>query len=198
MSGDVRIVGETEKSVDASSVSAEYRRLYDAHYPRVLAYCTRRVGSNDAPDVAADVFVVAWRRLSAVPDGEEALLWLYGVAFRLVSRHWRSQGRFRQLTLKLGGLEPTAVITPEARLVQLEEYEMALTALSRLRPTDQEVLLLTVWEELSHAQTAVVLGVKVGAVRQRFNRAKRALRREFDRIGGTLPPRVVAQEGGER
>ena len=191
-------MGSAESALSDSPSSAEYRRLYEAHYPSVLAYCTRRVGSNDAADAAAEVFLVAWRRLDAVPDGEDALAWLYGVAYRVISRHWRGQGRFRRLSQKLAGTADTPVITPDARLVQREEYEIVLRALAGLRRTDQEVLLLTVWEELSYPQVAVALGVRVGAARQRFHRAKRALRREFDRIGGTLPPPPVAQEGGER
>jgi RNA polymerase sigma-70 factor (ECF subfamily) len=83
-------------------------------------------------------------------------------------------------------------------VVQRLEYDLALEALGRLRPSDQEVLRLVVWEELSHADVATSLGSSVAAVRQRFHRAKRALLKEFERVGGTVPPPAVAQEGGEQ
>jgi RNA polymerase sigma-70 factor (ECF subfamily) len=66
------------------------RRLYETYHRNVLAYCVRRVGRDDAPDLAAEVFAVAWRRYGAVPEGTESLPWLYGVASRVVSHHWRS------------------------------------------------------------------------------------------------------------
>ena len=72
--------------------SAAYRRVYDACYPQVLAYLVRRVGSQDAADLAAEVFTVAWRRIDDVPSGDGALPWLYGVAYRVVSYHWRARG----------------------------------------------------------------------------------------------------------
>lgn len=33
--------------------------------------------------------MVAWRRLAEVPDGDESLLWLYGVARNVVRNHRR-------------------------------------------------------------------------------------------------------------
>ena len=86
---------------------------------------------------------------------------------------------------------------PEVDVVQREEYEMVLRAVSHLRQVDREVLLLSVWEELSYEQISVALGLTIPAVRQRFHRAKRALLAEFERRGGRLPPPAVAQVRGK-
>lgn len=177
--------------------SETFRLLYERCHPHVLAYCARRVGRDNAVDVAADVFTVAWRRFDAVPRGDESLPWLYGVAYRVVLHHHRSGGRSHRLAKKLALSPGSAVVGPETHLVQSEEYELVIVALARLRRVDQEVLLLSVWEELGHQEIALALGSTVPAIRQRFHRAKRALRREFEHIGGTVPPRAVAQEGGK-
>ena len=177
--------------------SETFRSIYEAFYPQVLAYCARRVGRNNAADVAADVFTVAWRRFDAIPHGDQALPWLYGVAYRVVLHHHRSGERSRRLTRKLAVSPGRPIVGPETHLVQREEYELVLAAVARLRPVDQEVLLLSVWEELANEEIAAALGSSVPAIRQRFHRAKRALRREFERIGGTMPPQSVAREGGK-
>ena len=44
-------------------------------------------------------------------------------------------------------------------LVRSEEHRVVLAASARLKPVDQEILRLTLWEELSHADVAVVLGI---------------------------------------
>lgn len=197
MSGHKRGVGEQAHRIRPIEGSETFRALYERCHPSILAYCARRVGRDDASDVAADVFAVAWRRLDAVPGGDESLPWLYGVAYRVVSHHHRSSGRFQRLTKKLARSPAAAVVGPDTHLVQREEYELVVAAVRRLGRVDQEVLLLSVWEELSHEQIALALGSTIPAVRQRFHRAKRALLREFERIGGTLPPPAVAQERGE-
>jgi hypothetical protein len=49
------------------------RRLYAEEAPAPLAYALRRgATSDDAADLVADVFLVAWRRIRDVPRGEEA------------------------------------------------------------------------------------------------------------------------------
>lgn len=47
------------------------------------------------------------------------------------------------------------------------------SVLAALDPLDAEVLRLTVWEELTPAEIAVVIGTTSGAVRTRLMRARR-------------------------
>ncbi len=191
-----------EAAFDAyEGASANYRRLFDAHHAQVLAYCARRVGRDDCADLASEVFAIAWRRLDAIPR-EAELAWLYGVASNVVSHHRRSLGRRARLTEKLIRQPPVTVSAPDTQTVRRAEYDLVIEAASGLRPKDREVLRLALWEELRHDQIAAILGCSESAVRQRFHRAKRALLREFERLGGVVPipsvaPRPVAQEGGE-
>ncbi len=67
-----------------------------------------------------------------------------------------------------------------------------LLAVERLRPDDQEVLRLTVWEELPRDQVAAVLGTSQQAVRQRLYRITKQLARRLReepnlRAGRTTP-----------
>ena len=49
-----------------------YRRLYASHFDAVLGYALRRTDRpEDAADVTAETFLVAWRRLAHVPTGAE-------------------------------------------------------------------------------------------------------------------------------
>lgn len=181
--------------------SGYYGRLYDAYHAMVLAYCVRRVGRDDGADLASEVFAIAWRRIDAIPRGNE-LPWLYGVAHNLVAHHWRSQGTRRRLAERLSGSQAPAVVGAETQVVQRVEYDLVIEAASRLRPNDREVVFLAVWEELGYDQIAGILGCAESTVRQRFHRAKRRLLKEYERLGGVVPipqvaPKPVAQEGGE-
>ena len=198
MSGHIPRVGEQAERFESGGESAEYRRLYDEYYSRVLAFCVRRVGREEARDLAMNVFGVAWRRIDIVPAGDDALPWLYGVAYRTVSHHWRSRTRRQRLHTKLASVPAEPDIGPEALVVKARDFELILAAAARLRPKDREVLRLALWEELGHTQIADLLGLRVDTVRQRLHRAKQALAKEFERVGGTIPAATVAREGGER
>ena len=81
----------------APSTDERFQALFAAHHKELHAYCLRRLDVEDANEAASEIFLVAWRRSDKVPAGEEARLWLYGVA-RNVVRNWQRGGR-RQLRL---------------------------------------------------------------------------------------------------
>jgi len=65
--------------------------MYAAHRVPLLGYALRRTdNTDDAADVLAETFLAAWRRLDEVPRGDEARLWLYGTARRVLANHRRA------------------------------------------------------------------------------------------------------------
>lgn len=65
-----------------------FRSLYESEATALLGYAVRRVGrAEDAADVVADVFTVAWRRVGDIPTGAEARPWLFGIARNVLSNH---------------------------------------------------------------------------------------------------------------
>ena len=185
-------------SDDASR--ARLRSAFDAHYDAVSRYCHRRLPPGDANDAAAQVFAVAWRKIDTMPSGEAALPWLYGVAKYEVSSARRSTRRLRSLRSKLDGQARVAVDGPEAVVLRKVEHEKLLVALDSLRPADQEVLRLRVYEELSLADVATVLGCSVEAAKKRSARALRRLRRTagIDQTRTSGMEASVVDEGGGR
>lgn len=161
---------------------AWFERLYERHHRAVWAYCVRRVGAADGPDACAQVFTVAWRRCTDVPDGERALPWLYGVARRVVSHAWRSRDRARRLAEKAGQIRVLTPPGPDAMAVTSAEHELVRSAVMTLADNDREVLLLSAWEGLTHGEIAEVIGCSRAAVDKRLARAKRRLARRYEAL----------------
>lgn len=80
--------------VNEDQQSAEQRldALWREYAPAVVRYAQRRVLPAEVDEVVAETFLVAWRRLEAVPD--YPLPWLLGVA-RGVSANVRRTARRR-------------------------------------------------------------------------------------------------------
>lgn len=165
-------------------VERRYRRLFDRYHPHVLAYCRRRAGLEGAADAAAETFLVAWRRIEDVPDGDAALWWLYGVARRVLANSFRSDRRRLDLVRRLRLNQRKAPVAPETVVVRREQDEQVLAAMARLGSDDQEVLRLALWEEVPHAVIAEILGCSVPAVTQRVYRATRRVAAEYRRLDG--------------
>jgi RNA polymerase sigma factor (sigma-70 family) len=163
--------------------SADERRrrfeaIYAANCGPILGYALRRTGNgDDAADVVAETFLTAWRRLDDVPAGDEARLWLYGVARRVLANHHRGERRRSELGDRLR-LDLSAVcLDPEypGRLADVA------TAFRSLPDADREVLALAGWEGLDNGQIAAVLGCSRNAVRIRLHRARAKLAEAMDR-----------------
>lgn len=150
------------------------RQLHDVHADALVRYLARRVDRpEDAADVLAEVFVVAWRRLDVVPEGDEARLWLFGVARRVLANHRRGLRRRRRLTNRLAGELATALAS--TTLPPATTGDWVREAVGRLSERDAEVVRLWAWEDLSTEQIAMVLDLSPGAVRTRLHRARRRL-----------------------
>lgn len=152
----------------------QFSRLYREQGRAILAYALRRVEDReDAADVLAETFLIAWRRLAEVPAGAEARLWLYAVARRTIANLHRSERRRTRLGGRLAESLRTELATQPAPTGEAAE---ALRAMAGLGEEDRELLLLVAWEGLSPGEAAKVLGVSSLAARSRLLRARRRLR----------------------
>jgi RNA polymerase sigma factor (sigma-70 family) len=151
-----------------------FRDLYAAHFDAVLGYALRRVDRpEDAGDVTADTFLVAWRRLAHAPRGPDLRPWLYGVARRVLANHRRGERRRTSLGDRLRRELVAHVPDSSDDVVQRAD---ATAAMRQLSARDQEVLELHLWEGLESREIAEVLGLTTTVVRPRLSRARGRLR----------------------
>lgn len=168
--------------------------LFARHGPRIHGYVLRRTGDPTvAEDVAAVVFLEAWRRRRSVTlDQASALPWLYGVASNVTRRWQRSRRRHHAALARLSSLPPRS---PELVEVQAEAAERSRAVLARVEDLprrERDVLVLSVWEGLSHAEIAVALGIAPGTVKSRLSRARARL--DPDRNPDPDPARLTILE----
>lgn len=182
------------RTAPASGEEARFVEVYRHYSRQIQAYCARRTPASQVADAVADVFLVAWRRIDQIPEGDAALPWLYAVAYRVLSHQWRHKARSRRLVERLRGLGEIQEFSPEAVVLRNEEFRAVLDAVTHLRPIDQEILRLTLWEELSHADVALVLGIAITAVKERAYRARCNLAAEYQKLSGPETP--AARKGG--
>ncbi len=177
--------------------NAKFRNLYDEHFAPIRSYCLRRVPVSEVGDAVADVFLVVWRRIAEAPDGDDARLWLYGIARNVTRNANRSARRRARLSGRLGQIGPRPDPDPEMQVVRRSEDEEVLDALARLRPADREILRLSVWEELTNTEIAKVLDIEPHAVTMRLGRARNRLAERLGMTGATRGARAHPRPAGE-
>ncbi|MFC4912432.1 RNA polymerase sigma factor [Actinomadura gamaensis] len=156
-----------------------FTEVYDRHADSVRRYVAARLGAEAADDVAAETFLTAFRRRADFdPERGVVRAWLFGIATRLIGEHRRVEERRYRTLAKLGpgrpddGPEEDVTSAVDARLVQ----PRLAAALRRLSAKERDVVLLVALTDLGHAEIAAALGIPVGTVGSRLNRARGKLR----------------------
>ena len=160
---------------DSEDRRDRFLALYEQHYPAVLRYVARRAAPDAASDVAAETFLIAWRRLDDVP-AEEPLPWLYATARRCLANELRGQARSDRLRNRIRDEACAGRGSARDGLAESVADRLdVLAALATLSAKAQEALRLTVWEHLDDEAAARVAGCSTTAFKVRLHRARRRL-----------------------
>lgn len=150
--------------------------LHRAHYIDIVQYFARRGVVDDADDLAAEVFVIAWRKL---PDGlDNPRPWLFGVARKVLGNFRRTHERRHSLDVPVDDEGTHAMRNPShsGEIAVRVDLQRAWNALA---PVDQEILALTAWEGLTSAEAATALGIRRPGAAMRLSRAREHLRAQL-------------------
>jgi RNA polymerase sigma factor (sigma-70 family) len=164
----------------------QFAVLFDRHAPFIHRYAARRIGAEAAEDLVAETFLAAFGKRRQYDTGyPDARPWLYGIATNLVGQHRRDE--FRQYRIQQAAL-PDLDLPGHAERVAASVTAHAMrrvltAALADLPDGERDVLILIAWEQLSYDETARALGIPLGTVRSRLNRARGRLREALAAAG---------------
>lgn len=172
---------------------ARFRALYEDAYGDLLRFAERRVDTSHAEDVAADAFLVVWRRLDDAPHRPDDLrAWLFGIARHCIQNTRRGQVRHDALAVRIAELPPNGSALPLNADLVAQRLDL-VAAWQRLSETDQEALSLRVFEDLTSPQAGRVLGITAASYRLRLLRARRALSSQLGSSQPTIPTQMETQ-----
>jgi RNA polymerase sigma factor (sigma-70 family) len=169
--------------LDRSGIEREqdFRRVYDRYYGDVDAYVRRRVRSpEDVEEIVNAVFLVAWQKFDRLPVDASLRHWLLLTARYKIGNRIRSAQRAGRLFERLTRHRVVIVASFDLDQATFDD-PVVLHAFMTLRPAQQEVLALVVWDGLSYAEAAAVLKCTVNTFGVRLNRARAAYRAAFER-----------------
>lgn len=159
--------------------NAAFSALMGRHKEALYRFVRRYVGDADESfDLVQETFVATWSALNTFERGRSFPVWLRRIALNKC-RDWSRRRQVRRFFFGAAPLEAAdgaPVVTNndeqshEARLVALD------AAVADLPTALKEPLLLTVFEKLSQAEAAALLGISAKAVETRVYRAKQKLR----------------------
>jgi RNA polymerase sigma-70 factor (ECF subfamily) len=162
----------------------EFTRAFDEHHVALFRFAYRLTGSAaDAEDIVQECFMGLLRANCGFDERRTALrTYLFGAVRNQVLKRYR--------TREAAAAEPERspdLRSPERELLRAEMESTVARAVLGLPDAQREVLVLAHYEQMPLAEIAEVLGIEVGAVKSRLQRARGALREMLAEYQERLP-----------
>ena len=168
-----------------------FRELYERHKDRVLTIAYHLIGDREeALEAAQEVFLRVYRKIGRFRGQASFASWLYRISVNVATDRRRRLGRERSLleaysrekALQQPGTGRGGTSAGDAGAERREAAREVRRAVARLSPKLAAVVTLRYLEGRAYAEIAEILGVSVGTVKSRLNRAHRALEPLLERL----------------
>jgi len=186
-----QVAAEVEGAPGGATPSAEDREILDAigrgdrrtalslcvrhHAAAIGRLCMALVGSNaEADDLVQETLLDAHTGFADYRGDGSLRAWLFGIARRKCARHLERTAR-RASRLRLVH-DADRDGTAEELLQLRQRAEAARSALSSVRPSEREAVVLRFVAELSFREVGEACGIEEAAARKRVSRAIARLR----------------------
>lgn len=151
--------------------------LYERFQDRTRRYLEGILEGAGVMDVQQEVWLTVYRKISQLDNPGGFKTWLYRLTRNKAMDHLRSQRRYSELIESASRERLFSTQFWETEIdggaeINLEELK---SAVDRLSPVHQEVVLLKYWEGMRYEEMAVIIGCPVGTVRSRIYYARKCL-----------------------
>jgi RNA polymerase sigma factor (sigma-70 family) len=175
---DIKVVSRSDRNRAFDMLVRKYR---DRIYYHALYICK---DSEEAFDVAQDVFVRGYHEARLFDEGFRTKAWLFRVCTNRCYNIVRDKHRRGGILDRLG--KSSRVLRHEHEAIDgvlAKELSRGMAAaMDQLSPEHRTILLLRYYDDLSYQEIADTLDIKLGTVMSRLSRAKVRLHKVLTEI----------------
>ncbi len=195
-------MNETEQSPDVldradmerlvAGHDAALSNLMERHSQRLFHYLVRQLqDESDAEDVAQETFVRVFQHAKRFDVAQKFSTWLYTIATNLVKDRFRYRSSRPQVSLDASAesdsglqqiISDESVSSPVENIQTAERADAVKKAVADLPEEMRTPLILSEYDDLSHAEIGEILSCTAKAVETRLYRARQKLRAALEKF----------------
>jgi RNA polymerase sigma-70 factor, ECF subfamily len=154
--------------------SQAFGRLYDRHLRTIydfIYYKTRH--KETAEDLTSQTFFKALKNIQSVDPNRSIISWLYKIAHNSVLDHYRTMRHQSDIEDCYDLSDDTDTV---GELDNAEEVKKVKDYLHKLTPTERDIVIMRVWQELSYKEIADAIGKSEANCKMIYSRTLKKLR----------------------
>lgn len=176
---------DTAKAIDHALMRRVQKDEYDAFEELVDRYKSRLVNliyrmlndQNEAEDLVQETFLRVWTHRQDYDFSYCLSTWIYTIALNLAKNELRKRRKFKFFSLL--DMTEKGLELPDPKMGPSALGHMLEGAIGKLPGKYKEAFLLRDVEQLPYEEVAQILGVPLGTVKSRVNRARAVLKDEL-------------------
>jgi RNA polymerase sigma-70 factor (ECF subfamily) len=176
---------ESQKAIDHALMRrvqqddfAAFEKLVDRYKGRLINVICRMLNNqNEAEDLVQETFLRVWTHRQDYDFSYCLSTWIYTIALNLAKNELRKHRKFRFFNLT--EMTEKGLELPDPRMGPSALGHMLEQAIAVLPTKYKTAFLLRDVEQMSYEEVAQILGVPLGTVKSRVNRARAVLKEEL-------------------
>ena len=173
---------ESQKAIDHAIMRriqqddfAAFEELVDRYKGRLVNVIHRMLNNqNEAEDLVQETFLRVWTHRQDYDFSYCLSTWIYTIALNLAKNELRKHRKFK--FFNLGEMTEKGLELPDPKMGPSSLGHMLQQAITTLPPKYKTAFLLRDVEQMSYEEVAQILGVPLGTVKSRVNRARAVLK----------------------
>ena len=143
----------------------------------IYSLLIRMLGNEeDARELLQVTFFRVYKYRENFDPERKLVTWIFAIASNLAKKEWRRRSRWMNVPLEYVNLTSPGKTAPHYNAGRLELKASLEEAIDRLPGHYREPFLLREHEQMSYEEISEVLGIRLGTVKSRINRARAHLR----------------------
>lgn len=152
--------------------------LYVAYAEKIYRFVYYKIFHKEtAEDLTTDIFMKAMERINQFDEAKGSFsCWLYRIARNAVIDHVRTRKETVDLENAFG---ISSASHPDQDADTRMSFDRVMGALSSLKDDQYDIVIMRLWDGLSHQEISEILGMTESNAKQIFSRTVRHLRSEY-------------------
>lgn len=167
----------------AKGDSSAFEEIVDTYQHMIYNLCLTKLGNReDALDVSQDTFLRAYRAIGGFLGESKLSSWLYRICLNCLADHQRKKKTNLSVEKDNNGYggfdlpDTSDESDPQNQTEKNERIRAVRQAIAALPDESREIIVLREYENYSYAEIAEMLGIEVGTVKSRLNRAREKIK----------------------